>query len=303
MPRPWGELTDSEKQAVVELFLYSGRKYQAIDFENLDLEHTTNTERRIRYAAQRYVPTTPIPQSQTPQYVNEVIQVKGDAIVTGDWEIPDHSAELLELAREVGKKQRIKKLIINGDTIAADGLSVLPIGGRPTPSTVQEDVVMARKIITSMTEWFDEVYIISGNHCKRLRWGTHGEFTADFLLADIPGVITTPFSRLYLTSGKQEWLICHPKTYSKVPGTLARDIAEIENINVVAAHTHLLSWSITKDGRHLALDGGHCRDASRTLYKVEMVTRHPQWCAGFVVIRDGYACALSKDFTDWAYWV
>lgn len=299
MPRSWGDLTEEEKDTAVAQYLTAS--YGGVDYEALDLEHSTSTERRIRYRAQHLPP--PIPISQTPQYTLELLRIKGNALIVGDLEIPDHSAEVLELARAVGKKQGIKTLIINGDTVAADGLSNHPIGARSPATTAQEDVQLARKVITSLADWFSHIYVVSGNHCRRLRWGTRGEFTADFLLSDLPGVVTTPYSRMYLTSNKQEWLICHPKNYSKVPGALARDIAEIENVNVVAAHTHLLSFSITKDGRHSALDGGHCRDVTRTLYKVENTTRHPAWCAGFVVIRNGYGHALSLEHTDWSMWI
>ena len=299
----WGDLSEAQKQAVVHDFLASGRDYAII--ERHGLQRTATIERRIREIAQHWVRLTPdatIPVSETPDYTQEVLRVYGDAVVIGDVEIPDHDASIIELAARVGKRAGIETLIINGDLIASDGLSKHLCGAASPRLKVQEELRQARQVIQALQHTFPDVYVVSGNHDKRARWQTSGQFTADFLLGDLPNVTTTPFSRLYLTSGGVDWMVCHPRQYRKAPGSLARDIAETEDINVVVAHTHLLSWSLTKDGRHVAIDGGHCRDAKRTMYKTEDVTTHPRWCAGLTVVRDGFGFALSKEYTDWRCW-
>jgi len=297
MPRTWGQLTRCEQEFVVEQFLRSGRKYHAVNYKEFDLESSSSTERKIRQLAENY-----IPESRTPMWSEQILHVDGDAIIIGDLEIPDHDNVTLNLALRVWRAQHIRTLIINGDMISADGLSMHRPSAFPRPTTVSQDIAVTKEILRVLTNTFQEgVFVNTGNHDARLRWYTNGEIGLDALVSG--GKVTmTPLGYLYLNSGGVEWKITHPQNYSKIPGSVARTIAINEGINVVVGHTHHLSMSFTSDGKYMAIDGGHCRDVERTAYKVSADNTYPKWINGFVVIKNGYAHALAKEFTDWKMW-
>lgn len=292
----WGELAD--KAAARDYFLQSGRDYAAT-VQRFDLDDGENTRRRLR----EWTVGNGIPVSQTPNYESMVLGVEGDALILSDLEIPDHDAEILELARRIAKKLKIPNLILNGDLLAFDGMSKF-LSVLPRTTGTGNDIQTAKRVLTPLGKPFKRVYVLNGNHCLRIMWATHGELTLADLLADaIPDAEITPFSRIDLNSGGEEWLIAHPDNYSRVPGAVARDIAEIEHKNVVCGHTHHLSMSIDKSGTYTCIDGGHCRDERRTLYKVAKANRYPKWAAGFTVIRNGKPYLFGKSITDWAFWL
>jgi predicted phosphodiesterase len=297
MPKTWGQLLQQERECIAEEFLAGGCHYKNIDFEKWDLERCGSVERRIREFVEHY-----IPESKTPMYAMEALHLEGNAIIIGDVEIPDHDNAMMNKAIQVGKSQKIKQLIVNGDLLSADGFSSHPPGAFCPSTTVGQDICTTREILRILTKCFtDGVYVVTGNHDMRVRWATNGQLGLDTLIYS--GKVTiTPIGYLYLCSKSVDWKITHPKNYSKIPGSVARQIAINEDINVVAAHSHHLSWSVTSNGKYVAIDGGHCRDVYRTAYKVEADTTYPKWCSGFTVIKDGFGYILSKQFTDWSLW-
>jgi len=292
----WGELAD--KTAARDYFLSSGRDYAATIRQH-GLDDNENTRRRLR----EWTVGNGIPVSQTPDYESMILEVKGDALILGDLEIPDHDADVLVLAVKIAKKLKIKRLILNGDLLALDGFSkFMPM--LPRTQGTGSEIKVAERVCDALFRPFDEIDVLTGNHCRRPQWGTNGELTlADLLAHAFQQAEITPFSRIHLTSGEAEWLVAHPDNYSRIPGAVAREVAEIEHKNVVCAHTHHLSLSIDKSGHYACMDGGHCRDPRRTLYKVAKVNRYPMWAAGFTVIKNGKPYLFSKDFTDWGFWL
>ncbi len=298
---PWSGLSDDDKRLAAEFFIKHNRSY-ADTFQYCDVERTASSERKIRQWAAKIEGT--VPESLTPRYGQQVITVDSPCVVViGDLEIPDHDADILNKACQIGKKFHADTLILNGDLIAADACSTHRQHAGITLSA-NDELDVAESVIGSISKHFKHIYALSGNHDKRWRWFTNGQFTVDRLIPKFFKDITfSSFSRLNLISAGVPWLVCHPKQYSKIAGSVARDIAEIEDTNVVSAHMHLLSWSVTKNGRYIAVDGGSCRDASRTAYKVEDVTRFPKWCVGFVVIKNGFPYLFSDTKTDWDFWL
>jgi len=105
-------------------------------------------------------------------------------------------------------------------------------------------------------------------------------------------------------SGENLYRIEHPKNYAKAPGSVARERAEIEEESVLCGHTHHMSWSFAKNGKHQAIDIGHCtRPECRYYIAANGTTRYPKWNAGFWMIRNGYLYPFPKETTDWDFWL
>lgn len=309
--RLWIELDEAEKDAAVAHFSRinegvppGGACIYGPTYRAFNLQDTESTRRQLR--KRRNTARFNVPRSETPDYTKMILRVHGDAVIIGDVEIPDHDAEMLENAMAIGEMFGIRQLIINGDFMASDGVSGHPPPPKtiaPTPS-LEADLDIAVAVLRALSRQFDRISLLEGNHEKRLNRFVEGNLTTSYLIKmACPGVQTTYFSQVELLSGGKEWLVCHQKNYSKIPGSVPREIAEVQRKNVVCAHTHHLSESQTKCGTLMAIDGGYCRDEKRTMYKVQDVTRHPKWNPGFVVIRNGYHYLFSKDKTDWDWWL
>ena len=308
----WTELSEAEKDDAVAHFAAinadipsGGECIYGPTYRAFKLADNESTRRQLR---KRRAPGVPV--STTRDYTEEILQLEGDAVVIGDVEIPDHDADMLERAMAIGKLFGIRQLVINGDFMAADGLSVHPpppIDIAP-PRSFDADRRVAKDVIRALAGQFTDISLVEGNHDRRLAKFTYGNMTISEMINEFArdagiSIRASYFSYLHLLSGGKEWLVCHPKNYGKVPGSVARDIAEIQRKNTLCAHMHHLSASQTKCGQLMAIDGGYCRDEKRTMYKVADIARFPKWNPGFVVIRNGYHYLFRKDKTDWPFWL
>lgn len=237
---------------------------------------------------------------------DDYLEIQGDVMVVGDLEIPFHDAELLGYMVAVAMKFGVKQLVVAGDFLAFDEFSNWPSEEGDTKRTLADTLWSGGDVLKSLFEWFDEISIIKGNHEQR---GTRRKELALFQLmeqtwSELGSLNISYYKWCRAVSGGKTFRIEHPGNYSRVPGAVVRDRAEIEQESTLGAHTHHCSWSVTKDGRFEAVDLGHCTRPEQRWYKtVNGTTRHPKWVAGFWMIRKGYLYGFPKDFTDWNFWL
>jgi hypothetical protein len=250
-----------------------------------------------------------IPYGEVLEY-NDNIVVEGDAVVIGDLEIPYHDPQTIGYALSVGRSFRISNLVIAGDFLANDAVGYFAGKIEDTDDsvtyTLADGLEEGKAILEELFQHFSKIAVIKGNHEARAarvremgffrmmekRWEELGDLELSF------------YKWCEVRSGGETFRIEHPGNYSKVPGSVVRDRAEIEHSHVLAGHTHHLSLSFTKTGKHLAGDLGHCTRPRARYYKaVDGTTRHPKWNRGFWMIRNGYAYPFAVDFTDWDFWL
>jgi predicted phosphodiesterase len=233
------------------------------------------------------------PRSPTNDYNQQINIDCGSAIVIGDSEIPDHDNEIFAMAVETAARLGVDTLIINGDFI--DG-SVFSKWAKTVDSgqSFSVELVIAKNTVKEFLKYFRSVYIVSGNHDNRLAIATNGQIWLGMFMDDIPGLNVSQYSFLNMNTPNGEWLICHPRNYSKIPLSTARDIAASKLKHVLVAHNHHLSVGHDRSGKFWVVDGGCCRDPLKTQYKAMTVTTHPEWIPGFVVIRNGVPIIISK---------
>lgn len=232
---------------------------------------------------------------------DEWLDLEGDAVVIGDVEIPYHDAQMLGYAVSIGKKFKIKQLIVAGDFVANDALSWHPSEDEQEVYSVADELMEGEEILRELFEHFTSISMIKGNHEARgnkrkelgffkqmqNQWGDLGDLNISY----------------YKWCRLGDIRIEHP-IYGKVPGSVARERAEIEDLNIMAGHSHHFSWSFTKSGKHFAIDLGHCTDPQKRYYKaVDGVERYPRWISGFWMVRKGYVYPFPKLWTDWHWWL
>lgn len=239
------------------------------------------------------------------EFVDHIV-IEGDVVVICDLEVPYQDEEVVSLAVAIGKKMGIRTLVVAGDFMANDALSTWPTEDGDETSGMTSDLRDAEEVILELFKWFTAIYIIKGNHEQRatrkreleylellrLIWGRHGK------------LVLSEYKWCRVISGGRETQVEHPSTYRTSPGSLPRARAEVENVDVLSGHTHHMSMTFTRDGRHQAGEIGHgTNEELRYYYKVNGTTPHPKWVRGFAVIRNGYKYWFPIDFTDWDFWL
>lgn len=234
------------------------------------------------------------PPSQTETYDRHIKLMENSAIVIGDSEIPDHDNEVFAMAAEIGHRLRIQTLIINGDFVDCDAFSkwskITKSGDR-----FSDELELARGTVSEFLKYFTKIYIVAGNHDRRIASATNGQVWLGMFLNDMSGVEVSEYSFLEMTTPAGKWLICHPKQYSRIPLSTARELCSIKQTHVLCAHNHHLASGHDKSGSFYAVDGGCCRDPMKTAYRCLNVTTHPYWTPGFTVIKEGVPLIVSKE--------
>lgn len=234
------------------------------------------------------------------------VEYEGDCMVISDLEVPHHDVRTVGYLVAVAMKFGIKTLVIAGDFLALDSESYWPTEEGMEERTLADEKWSGRDVLEALFEWFDYIIIIKGNHEQRgtkkrelgliqdlrYQWGDLGELEISL------------YKWCIVHSEGETFRIEHFGNYSKVPGSVARERAIIENAHVLGGHTHHCSWSVASNGKHLAIDLGHGTNEDTRYYKtVNGTTRHPKWVKGFAMIRGGYLHQFPTDFTDWDLWL
>jgi len=232
------------------------------------------------------------------------IEIEDDAIILGDLEIPYHDPEVLGYAVSVGKRFGITTLVIAGDFLANDAVGFWPAEDTDESQnySLADSLLDGKLVLQSLFEYFKRIILIKGNHEQRAtrvrEWGFFQMMQQEW---EELGDLEISFYKWCVVQGCR---IEHFGNYSKIPGSVARERAEIEGCSVAGGHTHHLSMSFSKSGDNIAIDLGHCTRPKTRYYKqVNGTTRHPKWIAGFWMLRNGYWYPFPKEFTDWAFWL
>ena len=243
------------------------------------------------------VTTEGFPESPTQDYNGNIQITCPSAIVIGDCEIPDHDREIFAMAVEMAHRLSIRTLIINGDFIEADAFSKWPKIS-DTGQKFPVEIDLARATIKEFLKYFNEIYVTSGNHERRLARGTSGAVWLNMLMEGQPQMQISEYAHMIMETPAGTWLICHPANYSRIPLSTARELAAIKQCHILAAHNHHLSMGHDRSGKWWIVDGGCCRNPEKTGYKQMNINTFPQWIPGFTIIKDGIPMIVSKKTFD-----
>lgn len=274
--------------------------------EDLGLEQTISTIVRTCPELIRIEAGVPDIENRLPE---EMIVNYEDCVILGDMHMPYvHKRALMECL-SIAKQKNIKTVVLNGDALDFDWASNFM--SMATPGTMQ-DVEFHRRaiydIVYALSGVFNKIYITRGNHDERLLnkadkllslksvWHMFACPDSEWLGQDgkpLPNLlnickITERFYMKMLKSPTGDWLFCHQKNYSVIPGRVAGRLAAKEGMNVIAAHEHHLA--IVTDGtnkENLGVSGGCMFDEKKVEYKQMRHTLHPKSSVGWVILEAG----------------
>ena len=287
---------------------------------------------RISGNINRVVMQSPYPKFDSP------LVMEGDALVLPDTEFPFHDADFLNRVLDLTKTWGVRQLILAGDVLHFDSLSGwepnwkgentggimaeaeeklmdfaqgLPaklqgemmellgdIGTRTEGDGMSTELGVARRELKRISEQFDRVDYVIGNHDGRFLRALQTIIDPKELLrlleaGDKWRIAEYYFS--YLDTPKGRFMIEHPKGAAE---TTAQNLSAKYGCSVIMAHSHALDFSWDISGRYYAIQAGCCVDESRLPYASQRHHTKRQHKLGAVLVVDGYPWLLHEG-TDW----
>lgn len=236
-------------------------------------------------------------ESLTRNYTEYLHISSENAIILGDVEIPDHDAEILSMVADMAQKHDIKLLILNGDLYDAGKFSTWKKTVESSGISFSAEIEEVRDILRNFMKIFNNIALLSGNHEQRIPKMSGGSITLGHFLEGIHELRNVTFSEygyLTLDSCGEQYYICHPQNYSRIPLSTARELAAKKLMNIIVGHNHHLSHGFDRSGRFHIIDGGCGRDPQKTQYKAMSANTFPEWIPGFVMILNGVPFTISK---------
>jgi len=296
--------TDEKLGKLQELFLAGQTRLQIVD-ELSSIFETTFTynsiDSKIRTLGLVRVKTQDFNNS-APKYNREIRLPLDDYLITCDYHSPYFSIEWHNRSLAVAEKFNIKKLIVIGDLLDFGFASFFYSDNKPSLDQEKDENI---RLIQSLIQTFDEIYLLKGNHEDRLGRLTDAKLQARILLelwtkeSWQTKFKYSIYDKLYIGD---EWLLIHPKSYSQISGQVAKKLASKFHKNIINAHGHFLSYGYDVSGKYLAVDMGGMFDVEKIEYKCIKTTTHPEWNTGFGLIKDGHFYFFDKN-TDWNFWL
>ena len=220
-------------------------------------------------------------------------------LILGDSEIPNHDPEIFELAYTLARRFGITDLIINGDFLALDCFSNW-MRSAVYKLSLDDEIDQAKQVLLTMNNQFKRIVWSTGNHERRVAYRVDGQLNHSKLFETIDrnALTISEYGYCILQSGPPgsiPWFITHPKNYSRIPLSLARELAAARLMHILSGHTHHQAMGRDRSGRFWLVDGGCCRDVSKTRYKSVEVTTHPAWNSGFTIIINNVPYLINKE--------
>jgi hypothetical protein len=104
------------------------------------------------------------------------------------------------------------------------------------------------------------------------------------------------------TCGK--YRVTHAKNYSVNQLTVADQLAQKYQTNVIQFHEHHLSMGWDRFGRYIAINGGGLFDPEQMIYATIDDNKSPAMKPGFVMLKNGTPYLFGNcPFTDWDTWL
>jgi len=230
---------------------------------------------------------------------DDYITIDADrALILGDAEIPNHDPAIFDTACSIAKQFNIETLILNGDFVALDCFSTWARTA-VYKLAFEEELDVAEEALKVFLQQFKQIVWVTGNHERRLAYRVDGHITiGKFLEKFSKGLTISEYAYCLLNSGGNTIMVVHPKNYSRIPLSTARELAAVKLTCIVAGHNHHQSFGYDRSGQHWIVDGGCCRDSSKTRYKSVECSTHPAWNEGFTMIIDGEPYLINKRNAD-----
>lgn len=243
-----------------------------------------------------------------PFTLGEPFRLRGDVMIVGDVHVPFTDMSFAPFVAEIAKRHmpRPRQLLIAGDLFNMDSFSSYA-ALIEHPSWKQERD-FARNLLRSWRKIFDKVWVIMGNHERRLQKWTQGAFDETDLMAliwsDPDWISMSPFGYCTVESEFGDWLVTHPRNYSINQLTVADALAQKHRMNIISHHEHHFAKGWDRYGWNVIVNNGTLIDPERVPYVTLDNSKSAGMKHGFVALVDGVPHMFGREpFTSWNYWL
>ena len=235
-------------------------------------------------------------------------------LYASDLHCPLHDDDYVKRLCAVGQQLGVKHVVIGGDAFDFGGVS--SHGDDIESVDINQEVDIAGKVLRYIKWHFQTVYILPGNHCRRVarRLNKNLSFRnlVKMALGDLTGVVTTEHDFFLIDTPFSDigWTVGHPRFFAVYPTKGLDTVALQRQRNVIGAHSHTLG--LARIGHYLAVSPGHLMREDLTPYLVRQngLSKHPDQAParGFVLVEstktDGDVVTLfGEGLTRWSDYI
>jgi hypothetical protein len=229
-------------------------------------------------------------------------------LYAADQHAPLHDDTWIERLCRVAYHEEVEDLVIGGDFF---DLAELSAHGDDIPMPdINQSLEIAGQVLRYIKSNVKTVYILPGNHCRRLAKRLNKNLSFHNLVrmavGALEGIATTENDYFLINESTPErpgWSVGHPKFFAAYP-TKGLDVVALQRQrHVIGAHSHTLG--ATKIGRYWCISPGMMMRQDLTPYLVRSngLSKHPDQAHGFVLVestREGDMFRLFSEGT--TYW-
>lgn len=228
-----------------------------------------------------------------------------DFMVVGDVQLPTTDYDFATLPAMIAKKhlRKPRRLIIAGDFYNMDAWSKYP-KLVPLPNWINEREA-ARNLLSIYAQTFDEMWMIAGNHERRILEKLDGEFDIqDVLTASLPGghVKATVLDKCTVKTSNGVYSVIHGDNYSKKSLNNADELAQKYQTHIISHHEHHAALGLDRFDRYFIVNNGGLFDQKKMSYVQLKTNTCANMSQGFTMVKKGFPYLFGK-FTDWDRWL
>lgn len=248
------------------------------------------------------------PQSQRKWTDFPVVEAENGVIIS-DIHVPNGDVVWLETVLLMAIQRKLKTLFILGDTqdsnvpgIAAHP-SVWQDGSAPT---YRSSTQIIRDMLRIFLTWFDDIYIISGNHDEWLSRMTGGQTDIGMFLEGMDDRIHfTNYRKLYIANERGYIACYHQSNFSNNGIALGRKMYAQEAFQgtkpyaVILTHIHHWACGKTEDNLCEVYSLGATEDEQLAQYVNITPSAHAHRSQSMILLEEGYLTNLERRSTNW----
>ena len=166
---------------------------------------------------------------------------------------------------------------------------------QPVPLDVE--IKLANATVDALRAHYDTIVILRGNHEMRLLRTLDTMVSMENLLKAGPeeGVYFSNYAYCLLETPTGTYRATHPKSYSRVKGSVANAMADKHTgQSVINFHGHFQSQGVSKDGKRACIDCGCMVNPHTIDYLMLEDATYPFWNVSFGALVDGVWLTRSK---------
>lgn len=231
-----------------------------------------------------------------------------NALIVGDVQIPTSDYDWLALVLAIGEEylKPPRRLIIAGDLINADAFKTYE-NDEPEPSW-EHEIQAGEAFLSEVLEIYDDVRWFLGNHERRVGKRTKTSITPIMLLR-----LMTRDPRVSISSWGHcvvrnpfgwDWRVTHARNYSINQLTVADQLAQRYQQNIIQHHEHHLAKGMDRYKRYVIINNGGLFDQQKMAYVMKDDSKSADMMNGFTLLRDGHADLFGPEgYTRWKMWL